>query len=650
MNVDFFQSHDQYFIVIIGLVVLYFLLWSRFFYYKKHAQNLLFHAKQETHYIAQLPLNNPHPQIQISQSGEIIFANTSALKLFPSIQKEKFNHAILSDVENNDHREILFEGKIYSQTITSAIVNEEKTYIVYCFDITDRKNHERDIKLAHKHSEKMRLEAEKAKEARGEFLANMSHELRTPMNGIIGLSDILVDMKFDDERQKLIKAVNSSARNLLILLNDILDFSKIEAGELMIEKIIFDLRKNIEQTISLQIPMAEKKGLELQVNIEKNIPNYFIGDPSRLQQILNNLISNAIKFTDFGTVKLSISGGQDAQNDNNNFMMSISVADTGIGIPLDKQSKIFEKFQQADTSTARKYGGTGLGLSITRHLVSLLGGEISVQSEEGKGTIFTINIAMPVAECGESNSVSDNYERQLSLNLNTAILVADDHPVNLLFIRHVLTDLGFNNIDEATTGAQALQLYQEGSHGLIVMDCQMPDMDGYEATQQIRLFEQVNDLTPAVIIAATADAMKGVKDKCESVGMNDLIVKPIERSDLYSKLQKWIPCSTGKMFDAHHLKDFTNGDKDFEKEILDVFIKNLSVDIHELQNHFDTKNYNQWNECVHKIYGASAHVGAISLSDICNEGQNLKSDQGEKINGIHRMIINEYHRISENRR
>ena len=225
-------------------------------------QGLLKQAKQEVQEIAQLPLHNPHPQIQIAKNGKIIFANPVTLKLFPGIETQQFDHPVLRGSQDAQSREVSFEEKIYHQTIAQTSVNGESAYVIYCYDITDRKHYERDLQAAHKRAETMREAAEEAKEARGAFLANMSHELRTPMNGIIGLSDILVDMGLKGEKQELIEAVNSSARNLLILLNDILDFSKIEAGELTMEKIPFDIRKIVKQIESFAKPngFAERAG------------------------------------------------------------------------------------------------------------------------------------------------------------------------------------------------------------------------------------------------------------------------------------------------------------------------------------------------------------------------------------------------------
>ncbi|MAF98311.1 MAG: hypothetical protein CMH26_06725 [Micavibrio sp.] len=648
---------------------------------EKHQQKLLIHAKQETQEIAQLPLHNPHPQMQISESGRLIFANPASLKAFPNLAELGFEHKVLNGIQDVQNREVEYEDRAFHQTVVQTQINAQKSFVVYCYDITDRKRYEKEIQSAHGRAEKMRQQAEEAKEARGEFLANMSHELRTPMNGIIGLSDLLMDMKLEGTQQELIEAVNSSASNLLILLNDILDFSKIEAGELTIENIPFDLRAVIKQLESLQKPIAAQKGLSMIVNIDDKIPQSMIGDPSRLQQILNNLISNALKFTEQGSVTLSVYG-QQASDDV--FSTFIKVEDTGIGIAKEKQAAVFQKFQQADTSTARKYGGTGLGLAITKDLVELMKGRIAIESEEGVGTSFIVELALPINKDIKTSEAEENQEQALSFDLNARILIVDDHPINLLFLRQTLLKFGFENFDEASGGKQAVQLHEQNSYELIIMDCQMPEIDGYKACEMIRS-SQSDDGQP-IIIAATADAMKGAEERCKAAGMNAYISKPINKDKLKQLLEKWLPykeigggenialiddksedvkeepvkeddivmndkdaneSSYVDLINWERFHDMTGGDVELENQIIDMFLENLKADAAQLHSCFQSKEYEAWGDVAHKIYGASSNIGATKMAQLCDEGQSFKKHQGQDIVNIHKAILLEYKRIKQ---
>ena len=501
------------------------------------------------------------------------------------------------------------------------------------------------IEASYKETDTARIAAENAKEARGEFLANMSHELRTPMNGIIGLSGILAEMNLGGERQNLAEAVNSSARNLLILLNDILDFSKIEAGELTIESIPFDLHKVVRQIESLQSPMASQKGLVMQCHIDDHVPRGVVGDPTRLQQVLNNLVSNAIKFTEHGSVTIRLGGHENAQGQ---FEVRIAVEDTGIGVPKDKQAQVFEKFQQADASTSRKYGGTGLGLAITKNIVRLMDGVIAIDSEEGKGTTMTVTFTAAIAQIEDEQDKTDIL-KTITLNTDAAVLIVDDHPINLLFMRNMMTRMGFNRCEEVSSGRQAIDLCHSKHYDIIIMDCQMPDMDGFETAAHIR--ELQNGKDRSVIIAATADAMKGAAEKCLTAGMDAYISKPIEKDKLCAILHRYIPGNGEQgardIFNHDHLYEFTQGDPEMEKSIIAMFVDNLKNDIAALDKSFQAKDYQEWDSWVHKIYGACSHVGAAAMADICDRAQSLTDGQEGEIPVIHAKIMAEYQRIMD---
>lgn len=650
---------------VLATILLEMILYLRRRRKSKTSRKLLYQAKQEVRELAQLPLNNPYPLVHLSKEGNIVFINPIALNEFPDINDKGVTHEIFSksdnilDIKEPLTREINIGEKIFHQTM---IPSHEGSLIVYCLDITDRKRYEIALQRAHQLAEQSRQAEQDAKEARGEFLANMSHELRTPMNGIIGLSDILVESRLEGDKQPMIEAVNSSARNLLILLNDILDFSKIEAGELSMEAIPYDIRKVVKQIESLQSPVAAQKGLSMCSIISETVPERLIGDPSRLQQILNNLISNALKFTENGSVTISVDGKGDEQG---NFITNIAVTDTGIGIPKDKQAAVFEKFQQADASTARKYGGTGLGLAITKDLAELMNGQIAIESEKGVGTTFTVTIIAPIAEAGERDCADEKSDgKQSGINLGASLMVVDDHPVNLLFMRQILTKFGFKDFDEAASGKQAVEMFKEKAYDIILMDCQMPEIDGFEAARKIREIERAEN-EPA-IIAVTADAMKGAEDKCIAAGMDDYISKPVEKEKLQSLLEKWIPgdhvgiaknfendqnnqvsSAESAVFDWDRLSEFTDGDPEVEKQIVEIFAQNLEEDVKHLQQSFDDKNYEEWDGWAHKLFGACAHVGANAMACICDEAQSLSSTEIDKMEVLHHGIIEQYSRVKE---
>lgn len=530
---------------------------------------------------------------------------------------------------------------------------------------------QRALKEAHQ----SRIAAEKAKEARGEFLANMSHELRTPMNGIIGLSGILLEGETDVEKRTMLDAVNTSSRNLLTLLNDILDFSKIEAGEISIEKIPFSARQIIRQLETLHSPIAYKKGIGLYAEIDESAPEWIEGDPARLRQILNNLIGNALKFTHTGSVKIKMEKLENQDTPAHTIRLKFSIEDSGIGIPKDKQSVIFEKFQQADNSTSRQYGGTGLGLAITKNLIQFMNGSIELDSEEGVGTTISFILDYKPAQkdilqqphIEIPSHDADNIQTLLP-NTMARILIVDDHPVNLLFMRQILIKSGFKNIDEAIDGQSAIDLYIKHHHRLILMDCQMPDIDGIEATRKIRALPRKGDYFPPVIIAITADAMHGAIEKCMQAGMNDYMSKPIDKEKFMALLNKWIPqhfhsqenvgkkinliqmdtdMSELKTINSEILYDFTEGNQFIEQDIRAVFTENLKLDIAGLEKAISSQSYAIWIAGVHKLYGSCANFGAERMAYICDAAQMLDESAHQSIHETHKNIMKEYRILLE---
>jgi len=379
------------------------------------------------------------------------------------------------------------------------------------------------------------LEAQEAKKMQEQFLANMSHEIRTPMNGIKGMTDLLLGTPLSEKQHELAGIIKSSVNNLLVIVNDILDFSKIKAGKLNIEKIDFDVREVINNAAAIFEHRLKKKGILLQTDIDPDIPNQLSGDPHRLYQVLVNLLGNALKFTHQGHIHVAVAVKQRL---NEHIFLSFCISDTGVGIPSDSLPYIFDSFTQGGQDISRRYGGTGLGLTICKQLLHLQGGDISANSKPGNGSVFNFHIPYgynepalsekPAAGAPSVGSI-DDYNNLLA---GKRFLVAEDNEINQKLIDYVLTRAG-GTVELASNGTEAIKHLQNGkSFDLIIMDLQMPEMDGYAATQIIR-----NDLhmqTP--IIAMTATAMQGEQLQCIRSGMNEYMTKPFEFADLYSRI------------------------------------------------------------------------------------------------------------------
>ena len=372
----------------------------------------------------------------------------------------------------------------------------------------------------------------RASQVKSEFLANMSHEIRTPMNAVLGTAAMLMDAGLQPEQRALAETIDRSGRDLLTIINDILDFSKLEAGKLRIEAIPFDLPETVTAVVALLTAKAEAKQIRLRAKIADGTPTHVTGDPGRLRQVLTNLIDNAIKFTEQGFVMLHVAPVPAPEGVST---VSFTIRDSGIGIPRDKLASIFEKFTQADTSTTRKFGGTGLGLTICRQLAELMGGAITAASEPGDGSTFSLTIPFkqPVTPVTPAAG-GTKTPRQLSGN----VLLAEDYPANQRIARWMLERLGLR-VTLAEHGKQVLDHLARERFDLILMDCQMPEMDGYDATSAIRTSAAPYAGIP--IIAMTAAALASDRDRCLAAGMNDYISKPVQQDDLARVLAGWLP-------------------------------------------------------------------------------------------------------------
>jgi len=397
-----------------------------------------------------------------------------------------------------------------------------------------RKELDHLLKYLEQKNEELILEKNRAEEAtrsKSLFLANMSHEIRSPMNGIMGLSRLLLNSDLKEDQKELLKVMNTSGENLIQIINDILDYSKIEAGQIEIENIDFDIRELTDTIFHLLNFKAKEKGVEFRVDVDDEIPKIINGDSFRLNQILMNLANNAVKFTNTGYIQLNI---KCLEKTKKHISLFFTVKDTGIGISLEAQKKLFKEFTQSDSSITRQYGGTGLGLAISKNLTNLMGGKINLESEPDKGSEFMFELKF-----GYQENETDMFKnKKMEIPNQLSILVAEDNPINQKVAILTLRHMGLQ-CDIAKNGLEAFEMYKEKKYNVILMDMQMPILDGINATQKIRDFENKEQLeNKTFIIALTANAFIEDKQKCIDAGMNDFVSKPFKEDALRKTLSQ----------------------------------------------------------------------------------------------------------------
>jgi len=420
-------------------------------------------------------------------------------------------------------------------SITPLKIDNQYIFTAFISDITQRKADEIKLITLNSELEKSAQEAKQASETKSFFLANMSHEIRTPINGVIGMTNIVLDTSLSPQQREYIEIIRTSADSLLALINDILDLSKIEAGKMELEEIDFEVSSlvyDITKTLRLT---ALQKGLDLKTDIPASLVENVVGDPGRIRQILINLISNAIKFTNAGEIKVSASV---ILNDAKKIGIRFEVHDSGIGISEKTLKKLFQPFTQADSTMSRKFGGTGLGLSICQRLVDMMHGKIGVTSTEHKGSVFWFEITLNKSQNINAHAIH-HFEQELTSHKIGRILVVEDNFVNQKVARTMLEKIG-HRVDTVGNGLEALVALEQFPYDIVLMDCQMPEMDGFEATEIIRSGKREKIPATIPIIAMTANALSGDKERCMAAGMDDYISKPVNINSLNQTLQKWL--------------------------------------------------------------------------------------------------------------
>jgi PAS domain S-box-containing protein len=479
-----------------------------------------------------------------------------------------------------------------------------------------------------------------------QFLANMSHEIRTPIHGIISLTQFVLNTSISEEQKKYLDLIRKSADTLLVIVNDILDLSKIDSGKLVFEETPFSIKDTLQTAVASFIPKTTEKNIELKTEVSKNLPDTLAGDPVRLTQIINNLLGNAVKFTDKGSVRIVVNT---LEQNSTHIVLEFRISDTGIGIPAHKIDSIFESFTQAGDDITRKYGGTGLGLTITKQLIERQNGTIHVESIANEGTTFIFHI--PYKICIENNQeIVKEKKNIIHLPSELKVLIAEDHDINRFIIEKMFKEWGLTPTF-AITGVEAVKAAKEQIFDVILMDIEMPDMNGYRATEIIRAeLPYPNNTVP--IIAMTGHAMAGEKEKCIGIGMNDYLSKPFKPEDLKQRIadltgksvinntpdeqaqsavtaaKETAPIaetSVGSrpLINLDFLKEISENNDQFFVEFIQMFLQNTPASISEIENAISNQNWEAIRQAAHKMKPSFNYVGLKELSGISAKIEDL---------------------------
>jgi signal transduction histidine kinase/DNA-binding NarL/FixJ family response regulator len=473
-------------------------------------------------------------------------------------------------------------------------------------DVTERKRVEAELRAA-------KAVAESASQTKSDFLASMSHEIRTPMNAIIGIADLLAKTPLSPEQNKYVQIFRRAGDNLLHIINDILDLSKVEASQLEMERTGFSLNDVLEKVTEMVAVRAHEKGLALVCEIAPKVPTALVGDPTLLSQVLLNLLGNAIKFTESGEVALRVKPDADSTVPG---ALQFTVSDTGIGIPGEKLSAVFERFTQADSSTTRRYGGSGLGLTISKRLVELMGGRIWVESELGKGSVFSFAVPLEIwARTRRPTAAPVGAGPEAPLPA-LSILLAEDSPDNCTITMAYLEDTPYR-VEIAETGAIACKKFMAGHYDLVLMDRQMPIMDGLTATRTIRAWEQANDRPLTPIIALTASALKGDREMCLAAGCTAFLTKPIKQEVLLQAIKERSMVAPPSLKEESSRMDtiLVRAEPKFA-DLIPVFLQNCRKNVIAVLDALDRGDFETVEILGHGMRGAGGSYGFEAITDI----------------------------------